>query len=616
MTRLTAELDSESIWVRFEYDATAVDRIKRIPGFKFIGPGKPNGPAWKANLEMEVCRQLRKVFGKTIIFSDELTAWGRKTLAAESALMELAKDLEGTDIDLEHLPNLLPDLYATLRGYQKVGAAFIAQEGSMPIVADQPGLGKTRTAISGVVEGGFMDRPNLVVAPLTSLELVWLRELRWQPHPVFVPFGGRAERQRVLDDVMTMIEIEEPFWLVVNPKMISYVKTKDIDPDTHEEIIRPNYPELHEVEWGAIIADEVHKAAMSNPQAMTAKAFYALKGEKRVAISGTPVGGKPIKLWGILHWLHPKAFRSKWRFADQWLEVEEDRFGKKIGKVRKSRQDDFERFLKPYLLRRTRREVAPEMLTNGMEPDPIEMWIEMTPKQAARYKSMALEAEVKLEEEGESLSATSILAEYTRLKQFADSYCEIGTTMADGRRPVKPTSESGKLPVFMQLLEERGITKEDYDDEDGEKVVFFSQFSRMIDMVATYLNDNGIPCSKITGDTPAKDRTTIVQDFQKEKGGNRVIGMTTTAGGVSIELDRADTVVFFDETWVPDDQEQATDRIRRMSRLHSISIYYLRSAASIEQKIADTNVDKAQVNSMILDLHREGFRATMDEVAA
>jgi SNF2 family DNA or RNA helicase len=86
--------------------------------------------------------------------------------------------------------------------------------------------------------------------------------------------------------------------------------------------------------------------------------------------------------------------------------------------------------------------------------------------------------------------------------------------------------------------------------------------------------------------------------------------MTTKAGGVSITLDRADTVHLLDETWVPDDQEQAEDRIHRASRMHQVTCYYYRTKSTIEEEIADLTAEKADVNEAILDRRRNGYKAS------
>jgi SNF2 family DNA or RNA helicase len=612
--------DGKSIWVTFEYDQQTVYEIKSIPGFRFVGPDK-GGPAWRTKVDFETCRTMRNYWGDSLIFTKRLTDWGRKIGSRQHNLRELHTT---ADVELPVLEARLPDLAKTLRPYQRVGSAFVAAEGSHPLVADMPRTGKTRTVISGLFEAGIPDSgPVLVVAPLTALETVWLRELNeLQDLPVFVPWGNRDQRMDVLEDLLVMKEEGLPYWLIVNPAMIQY-RRKGYD-EQEKEILEPSFPQIMEIDWAAVVADEVHKAAMGNTQALTAKAFYDLRCHKRVAMSGTPLGGMPVKLYGILHWLHPDTFTSKWKFVDQWLYVEEipTRRGtfKKIGKVRPNKQEGFDHMMQAYMLRRTRQEVAPDV----KEADQEHVYIEMGPKQARQYKQMALEAEVRIEDMlgvdpdlSDKITAQGVLAEYTRLKQFANAFCTLGDMQPNNRRKVIPTPDSNKLRALLEYLEERGITAEDYDDETGEKVVVGSQYSETVDMVAEYLQEHlstaeskkagEIRCDKLTGATPGIKRKDVIGRFQSPLG-SRVLCMTTTAGGVAIDLSRADTVIVLDETWNPDDQRQLVDRVISLQDIRAKSVIYIHSRDTIEDYVRSVNLEKEGVNITVLDAWRASYR--------
>jgi SNF2 family DNA or RNA helicase len=612
--------DGKYLWVTFDYDQQLVWEIKSIPGFAFRGADK-GGPAWRAKLDFETCREMRRYWGDQIQFSTRLTEWGRKVGNRQHNLREL-HDTDGETIELPNLAKRLPELHDSLRPYQRIGAAFVAAEGSNPLIGDQPRTGKTRTAIAGLFEAGLPDEgPILVVAPLTALETVWLKELNeHQDLPVFVPWGNKTQRLDALEDLLVMNEAGLPYWLVVNPAMIQY-RRKGYD-EHEQEILEPTFPQIMEISWKAVIADEVHKAAMTNPSSLTAKAFGDLKAEKKIPMSGTPMGGMPIKLYGILHWTHPEIFTSKWKFADQWLYVEQvqTRKGtfKKIGKVRPDKQDAFDHMLQAYMIRRTRGEVAPDL----KEADIEHVYIEMTPGQAKQYKQMALEAEVAIEERfgdaPESIMAQGVLAEYTRLKQFSNAKSTLGDMQPNGRRKVIPTDDSNKLAAVLEYLEERGITAEDYDDPEGSKVVIGSQFSETVDWICGYLQEHlstadskkhgEIRCDKLTGDTPGIKRKDIIGRFQSPLG-SRVLGMTTTAGGTAIDLSRADTMLILDETWNPDDQSQFMDRfISLQDQLRGRSVIFIHSKGSIEDYIRDVNLDKQGTNVRTLDAWRATYR--------
>ena len=168
------------------------------------------------------------------------------------------------------------------------------------------------------------------------------------------------------------------------------------------------------------------------------------------------------------------------------------------------------------------------------------------------------------------------------------------------------------MPYLLERLEEQGIDPE--DPEGDSLAIVASQFKPVVKMLHDYLNKKGIKSVLMTGDTKAEDRimTQMMfrQDGQRTASDPRVICMVTTLG-VGITLDLVENVHIFDETWTPDEQEQLVDRAVNTSRLHKIGVYVYRSLDTVEEYIQKTNVDKHKINKEILDLRRQGFRATM-----
>jgi SNF2 family DNA or RNA helicase len=245
-----------------------------------------------------------------------------------------------------------------------------------------------------------------------------------------------------------------------------------------------------------------------------------------------------------------------------------------------------------------------------------DVWCRMSKKQAEQYNRFAEDTEIRIEEH--YLSATSILAEYTRLKQFAQSYCEVGeiTENEDGslKMKLRATRESGKIPYLMDKLAEVGI---DPDDPEGDaQAIVTSEFKETADLVYDYLTERGIKCAKITGDVNKKgERARIVRAFKEvgEHQGLRVCVMTTTAGGVAITLDNVESVHILGETWNPDDQEQVTDRAVNTSTLHQVTVFTYRCRGTIEEDIHKATREKSFTNKTVLDLVRNGWRAKLKE---
>lgn len=620
MVNVHAEIseDGKRIEIFFSYDRETVNAIRKIHGSKFRDRSQ-GGPMWLVPLDLETAHSLRETFGKHLILGDNLSAWGWRERRRNEQLISLSS---ATDADLPMLRELLPELYEFLRDYQRSGGAFLSHADAA-LIADQPGLGKTVQVISGLFEAGVAEGPNLVVAPLTSLESVWQYELeKWQPYPVWVPTGPKHARESVLEDFQNYISrIDESGWLVVNPHMVAFRREAPLcpvcenpmkrvkkvyycedDEQFGEAVLVPQYGQIGEISWRNIVIDECHKNAVRNPNTLTAKAMFKLSASgKRIAMSGTPIANRPIDLWGILHFLHPDKFSSKWRWAGQFLEINDNGYGKTIGGIRPDRKDAFFKSLSPYVLRRTKGEV----LTELPPKQHVDLWVEMDGKQAKQYQEFDDKAWVKIAEE--SLSAQEILTEYLRLKQFAIAEQELRREMdKDDETKVVPypTFNSCKLEAVEELLEERGL----FDGIGDEKVVIFSQWERVVDMVIAWLEKKGVPSLKLTGKKKRTPDGRSVQDVFQQEDEPRVVVMTTETGGLSINLDRADTCIFMDETWTASSMEQAEDRLHRASRMHNVTVYTIRTRGTIDEYIMDMVGEKGFTASEIMDKRREVMR--------
>lgn len=587
--------------VSFRFDRDDVKSIKEMPGARFTGADK-GGPFWTVPLDLETGRELRRRFGQRLKLSEELIKWGREQRAEFDLLAALAV---AEDAKLVLLPKVLPKLAKALRPQQRAGVRYGAIS-KHPLFGDAPRVGKTLQAIGAIFEAGLGDGPKLVIAPVTALDSVWEKELNhWQGQPVLLAVGSKAERQRTIEEARKLYEAKKPFWLIVNFGMVAYRSTfvecqnhmKD-DPikakracEDCEEFKVSEFSLIHEIEWNACVIDEGSKDGVRNPSSATGEALGDVNTKKKMALNGTPMGGKHINLWGVLHMLRPDVFTSKWNWAGQWLDVSDNGYGKTIGTLREEKEADFYRSLIPYMISRERVGVP--------ETELVELEVHMTPKQAKQYAKFAADAEIKIEEE--ELSATSILAEFTRLKQFANAVqrVEMVQRRVDGDHQMvavpHPLPDSGKLDKLMELLDERGIL----DGSKEHPIVVFSQFKEMVDMVFDLLAKKKIAVEKITGDVTKKgQRRAIVDAFQNVE--VAVLLMTTTSGGTAITLDRADACVFLDRTWDPDDQYQAMKRIDPVTRMVPKTAYFLHSIGTIEDYIRDTNFDKNIITTAVL----------------
>lgn len=586
--------EANRLQVTFPYNQQAVNGIKEILGRKFI-PADKGGPAWSLPATIESARQVRAIFGDRLRLSDEALAWGREQARKERNLMSVS---DAEDAELVVLPREFPGIFDLIstRPYQRADVSFMAQTSC--INANHPGLGKTIETIGAIVEADLLDGAHLVLAPRTSLHSVW--KFHWKQFigedqvDIFVAWGPDR-------DAIVHMALNSPnaFVLIANPDILRLrtgQKDKDGEPVPHpttEKIL--SFPD-----WTTVTVDEYHKSGLPNTKTKFFKSVKRLKAERKFALTGTPIGGKPEKLWSALHFCHPEIFSSKWAWIQRWLETSNNGYGWTIGGIRAGMEDDFYNAHRPYLIRRTKAEAAPDLPPKQY----IDLWLPMTPEQQKQYMKFAKDAEIRIDEE--NLSAVNVLAEYTRLKQFANGKCDL-ITRKDGSFTLRPTKDSNKFEALLENLVERGFQKDDEDfvDSEPEFAVVGSQFTEVVEAVASYLTENGIDCATLTGKTKQRERDEMVPRFQRGEG-PRVMCINTMAGGVSITLDRADTIHVLDETWNPDDQEQLEDRIHRVSLIHQVVVYNYRSEGTIERYISGRTLGKAITNANILDLRRRG----------
>jgi SNF2 family DNA or RNA helicase len=590
------ELNEEGtrIEVHFKYDPQTVAAVKTITGRRWHGDEPTKH--WSVPLDLDSARALREAFGSGLTLGDAVTAWGRTAVAKERNLGKLAL---ADDAELERLS---PDFSEWLRPYQRADVKLMATANVGNF--NQPGTGKTVEVIASVIEAGLIEGPHLVLAPLRSIKNVWMPELR--DHQWFPIFGGESmkERKQAISDAIDHFAAGKPGWLVVNWDVARYFKDMDAEPVYRggklTQPLKLRYPELFDIKWNSVTIDEGHKTGLPNASGDPTKgsqfnqSVKKLKAERKFVLTGTPMGGKPIKLWGYLNWLEPTEYTSKWRWAEKWLVIEDNGYGKKIGGLLPGKEDAFYKAHAKHMVRRLKREALP-----GLPPKVIvPVMCDMTPGQRKQYAAMARDAEVRIE--GERISATNVLAEYTRLKQFANAKCEV-----NAKGEVVPTEDSGKLVDLVERLDEFGIRKE--DPEPAARVIVGSDSKRMVDMVVAFLRKQGIAADALTGDT--KDSEPLLSRFQSEDPEPYVIVMTTKTGGISLNMERASSVHILDETWDPDDQEQLEDRGDRGSRTTPLVCLYYRTRGTIQEYIAEVTQDKKVNNSNVLDVRRQIIKA-------
>ena len=446
-----------------------------------------------------------------------------------------------------------PGLQATLRPYQRVGVDWMVRLAAWApgcVLADDMGLGKTIQALSLLLHRRDQG-PALVIAP-TSVGPNWRREAqRFAPSLRARLYRGR-NRAALLDD------------LGAGAVLI-----------TSYELALRDASKLGEHTWATLVLDEAQ--AIKNPTAKRSIAIGSLERRFCLALTGTPVENRTAELWSLFRVVVPGLLGSSSAFRERYavpIERHHD----------PTSQDRLHRLLQPFLLRRLKREVAPEL------PPRLEhtVLVELSAEERSLYASARLAAVAELtggEAGDEEARRFKILAALSRLRQLA---CH--PRLDDPASPVA----SSKLARTLQLLTEAV--------EGGHQVLVFSQFTRHLALVRTALEAAGLGVLQLDGSTPSAERERRVDAFQN--GSAPVFLISLKAGGTGLNLTAATVVVHLDPWWNPAAEDQATDRAHRIGQQAPVSVYRLVAEGTIEESIVALHAEKrALAASLLMGTH-------------
>lgn len=630
------------IWLRFPYSKVLVTDLKaRVQGGRWV----PSKEVWSYPLDWVTYTDLCKVLELESLDDDEYTIGPNleEWAAIQFKRMERAPDVKDlhTLRDCPRIRTGNPKLWSAMesRPFQTITPLFADVHRSV-LLADHPGLGKTLQTIGAAIEADVRG-PILVVAPAAAVQITWPTELhRWVPEDKF-GILGRVEGSRRADVLRGVFERCEAdptlrFWVLITSHYVRAAAEIDeygkyIYDAGGVKLRNATLPAMFEGEWAGAVIDESHRfiaKATGNKKKQSAQmqGLGALKFKDdalKIAISGTPFRGKTENLYGTLEWLRPQNYTSFWKWVGKYYQVYEDGYGAKdMGEMKDEAL--FYHDVEHVMIRRTKGEVAkdlPPKVYGGApydanDPDStVGVWLDMLPAQAKQYRSMVNDGVANLD--GGDLLANGVLAEMTRLKQLSNS----SHKMNEAGVPIPDLSASNKWEWIQEFLTDRGILGA--SPAPTGKVIIASQFTTMVNALAKKLRELEVECVTLTGETSDRDRRLAMERFQgdpakgqleKEYAKNdrhRLQGMrrptpyvfllNTAAGGVSLTLDAADDVVIVDETFIPDDQEQVEDRAHRLSRMHNVSIWYLRSRGTVEEAIGTTNTERESNCKGIMD---------------
>ena len=460
-------------------------------------------------------------------------------------------------------------LQATLRPYQREGLAWLQRLRASEaggVLADDMGLGKTLQTIAHLqaeVAEGRGDLPTLVVAP-TSLMGNWARELRrFAPALRVVAYHGprRARRQGELADAHVV--------LTSYPILV------------RDEEILSTQP------WHYAILDEAQ--VIKNPRSRAHKAACALESRHRLCLTGTPVENHLGELWSLFHFLDEDFLGPELLFRERYRTPIEQ-YGDD------ERLQSLQQTVAPFLLRRDKREVARDLPPKTQLSKPVEL----RGKQRELYEAIRIAAHTQvrsaIRDKGIAASTVTILDALTKLRQLC---CDPRLVRMEAARFVR---QSAKLEACMELMESELST--------GHRILLFSQFTTMLDLIGHALQERGIGFSMLTG--KSRDRQGLVDRF--EAGETDVFLISLKAGGVGLNLTSADTVIHYDPWWNPQAQAQATDRAYRIGQQRPVFVHDLYIAGSVEERMLRLQDRKRRLADAILRGETSQGRFTENDV--
>jgi superfamily II DNA or RNA helicase len=462
--------------------------------------------------------------------------------------------LRGLAESFDGIPHcaLPADLNGTLRPYQRLGVDWLCllrDAGLGALLADDMGLGKTLQALCAV------QGRSLVVAP-TSVLHNWAREMeRFRPGLSYATYHGP---RRSLD-------------AEVDVTITSYA------------ILRIDVERLAAEPWDSVILDEAQ--AIKNPDSQVARAAYRLRARQRMTLSGTPVENRLDELWSQFHFINRGLLGSRGDF--------DERYARPIGEGKADAAERLRARIQPFLLRRLKEQVAPEL------PPRTNVVLRATLSESERDSYDAVRAATLRTVVDQLAAGKGVLAALEALLRLRQAACHPALL------PGQSAATSSKLELLLELVDEAIA--------EGHKMLVFSQWTTLLDLVEPHLRAAGFGFTRIDGST--RNRAEVVDDFQRPDG-PPVLLASLKAGGVGLNLTAADHVFILDPWWNPFVEDQAADRTHRIGQDRPVSVYRLVAADTVEERVLALQEKKREIADAALGAADRATSLTRDDLLA
>ena len=424
------------------------------------------------------------------------------------------------------------DLNAILRDYQVSGFEFFKTLSDYQfggILADEMGLGKTIQTIAFLLSN--KDKKNIVITP-TALIYNWKNELeKFAPTlKVGLLHAAKSEREKILDNIDNYDVI-----------LTTYTTYKN-DIDKYKNI-----------NFDYCIIDEAQN--IKNPDAIITKAIKNVNAKVKFALTGTPIENNLMELWSIFDFIMPGYLYNKSKFKSIFVNNDKNII-------------ELKNLIKPFILRRTKKEVITEL------PDKIEqkIIIDLEKEHKRAYKGYVNLITRKIKENNQD--NITVFSYLTKLRQLCLSP-ELMVKNYQGK--------NSKLDVLINII----------NDSSDEKILVFSQFTKVLEVIGKRLNEENILYSYLDGKTSAKDRVKLVEEFNTNN--NKVFLISLKAGGTGLNLTSANIVVHFDPWWNPAVEDQASDRAHRIGQKNVVNVIKLIAKGTAEERVINLQETKKEL---------------------
>lgn len=408
------------------------------------------------------------------------------------------------------------------------------------ILADEMGLGKTIQTITFLLSKE--NKKSLVVTP-TSLIHNWKSEFeKFAPSlNVCIAHGPKKERGRVIDNL----------------------KDYDVILTTYGSL-RNDLEKYEDINFDYCIIDEAQN--IKNPIAMSTDAVKSIKAVNRFALTGTPIENNLTELWSIFDFIMPGYLYNLTKFNAIFIKNE-------------SNIENLKRMIKPFILRRTKKQVIKEL------PDKIErqFLVEMGKEQKKLYGVYIEDIQRKLKEKKDIKNKITVFSYLTKLRQL----CLDPSVIVEDYK-----GKSAKIEACLEIIKEY--------IEDNNKILVFSQFTSVLKNIGNKLSKSNISYNYLDGQTKSIDRIKLVNEFN-EGNDKQVFLISLKAGGTGLNLTSANTVIHFDPWWNLSVENQASDRAHRFGQKDVVEVIKLIAKGTIEEKIVELQEKKKELIDNMID---------------